>query len=74
VAIVEWPAVPPILLARPAPHTSPVSEHAEDDRSQESEGYDGSKHIEPCLQFHHCLLCRITPAGWRKLPRANSQI
>jgi hypothetical protein len=40
-----------------------VSEHAEYDRSQESEGYDGSKHVEPRLQFHHCLLCRITPAG-----------
>jgi hypothetical protein len=40
----------------------PDSEHAEDDGGQEGEGYNGSKHVEPCSQFHRCLLCRIEPA------------
>ena len=62
-ATVERPAVSPALLGDRRPSLTPVSEHAEDDRSQESKGYDGSKHVEPRLQFHHCLLCWITPAG-----------
>jgi hypothetical protein len=40
----------------------PNSEHAEDDGGKEGEGYDGSKHVEPCPQFHRCLLCRTNPA------------
>jgi hypothetical protein len=40
----------------------PNSEHAEDDGGQEGEGYNGSKHVEPCSQFHRCLLYRNEPA------------
>jgi hypothetical protein len=53
-AAFDWIAVLPV--SSPATGTAPpVSEHAEYDGSEKSEGYDGSKHIEPCLQFHHCL-------------------
>jgi hypothetical protein len=51
-----------------------ISEHAEDDCSQEGERDDGSQHVQPGLQFHRCLLCRTASGRLRKLPRAGGGI
>src|SRR5262245_24351339 len=54
----------PILASlRPASCCVQTLEHAEDDGGKEGEGYNGRKHVEPCSQFHRCLLCRDLNTG-----------
>src|SRR5262245_64341142 len=44
----------------------PISEHADDNCSQEGEGDDGGEHIEPHPESHRDLLCRREPALRRR--------